>query len=360
MRDRALGYLYVDPLGGVREADADATLDAVASRKAWDAVGVVADLDGTCLDAALDRMAAGEAEVLVVVDGLPHGRRGDKSMYDRARREGWRFFLLHLGVEQGGPLWDRLEELWTAGRAAAPLARVPMPPPRLRRRVSGNTDASAFEGQAAVFLRDAAAALRRQGADVGAARSVLDFGCGPGRLLRHLVGLLPDAEMTGVDVDPEPIAWLAANLSRARAATVPELPPTELPPDAYDLVIAFSVFTHLDARRQDAWLAELARVTAPGGHALVTVHGDTFVELVRQHPLSEIPAAAAAELTSAGMGYWPGASDELPDWYGVAVHTSAYVRDHWSRWFDVLDVVPGGAQVTHDLVVMRRPARGAR
>jgi SAM-dependent methyltransferase len=358
--ERALGYVYDDGSGSgsPTERDALATFDAVCTKKGWEPVEVERDDDGAGLDDAIGRMARREAQVLVLITGLPYGRRGDKTLYDRARREGWRVYWLSLGVEQGLPPWDRLEEMWTA--EVGPLAGVPLPPAHLRRRVSGHNDASMFENDGAVFLRDAAAALRRQGIDFGAARSVLDFGCGPGRLLRHLPGLLPDAELTGVDVDPEPIAWLTANLPRVRAETVPELPPTDLPSGAFDLVIAYSVFSHLDAGRQDAWLEELARVMAPGGIGLITFHGDEAVRLLREHPLLELPPGAESDLESAGIAYWTGASDELPDWYGVALHRPAYLRSHWARWLDVLEVVPGGGQVTQDLAITRRPARRAR
>ena len=52
-------------------------------------------------------------------------------------------------------------------------------------------------------------------------------------------------------------------------------------PDAYfDLIFNHSVFTHLDENYQDAWLAELERVTKPGGVLVLSVSG--------QHPFSEL------------------------------------------------------------------------
>jgi ubiquinone/menaquinone biosynthesis C-methylase UbiE len=41
----------------------------------------------------------------------------------------------------------------------------------------------------------------------------------------------------------------------------------------FDLVIPYSVFTHLTREVQKAWLAEMRRVIAPGGLLIASVHG---------------------------------------------------------------------------------------
>ena len=55
----------------------------------------------------------------------------------------------------------------------------------------------------------------------------------------------------------------------------PWLPPLPFADGAFDLVIVISVFTHLPRDSQDAWLAELERVTGPGTVVIATVHGDS-------------------------------------------------------------------------------------
>ncbi|HEV2310599.1 MAG TPA: hypothetical protein VGU73_08755, partial [Acidimicrobiia bacterium] len=42
-----------------------------------------------------------------------------------------------------------------------------------------------------------------------------------------------------------------------------------------------------------------------------------------------------------------------PDYYHTAFHQPFYVRRHWSRWFDILDIVPGHGGA-HDFVLLQR------
>ena len=76
---------------------------------------------------------------------------------------------------------------------------------------------------------------------------VLDFGCGAGRVLRHLIeDVGDDGELHGVDIDRPSIDWLQANASPPlHAATCGELPSLPYPDEHFDLVYAMSVFTHL-------------------------------------------------------------------------------------------------------------------
>lgn len=98
----------------------------------------------------------------------------------------------------------------------------------------------------------------------GAAGEVLDFGCGPGGMLRHL-GRYGRAQ--GVDADEQ-----AVELGRRRGAgTVTLLTSPRLPFDdgSFGLVTALDVLEHLDD--DHGALAEIRRVLRPGGALLVTV-----------------------------------------------------------------------------------------
>ena len=45
---------------------------------------------------------------------------------------------------------------------------------------------------------------------------------------------------------------------------------------SFDLIYAFSVFTHLDIKAQKAWRDEFRRILRPRGILLLTVHGNAF------------------------------------------------------------------------------------
>ena len=95
-------------------------------------------------------------------------------------------------------------------------------------------------------------------------RRVLDAGCGSGAMLEELERY---GEVWGVE--PNPLGVAAARrrgVERVARASVEELPFASA---SFDLVTCLDVIEHTPDDR--AALAELLRVTAPGGHLLVTV-----------------------------------------------------------------------------------------
>lgn len=98
----------------------------------------------------------------------------------------------------------------------------------------------------------------------GAAGRVLDAGCGSGGNLTTYTRL---GEVLGVDTEPQAAGHALGRGYRAVGlASLDGLPFRD---GAFDLVCATDVVEHVEADR-DA-LRELRRVTAPGGHLLLTV-----------------------------------------------------------------------------------------
>jgi len=71
------------------------------------------------------------------------------------------------------------------------------------------------------------------------------------------------------------LEWASANFPYASFERNGQYPPFAVfPTPTSDLVFSSSVFTHIDEHAQDLWLAELRRVTRPGGYLLLSVHGE--------------------------------------------------------------------------------------
>ena len=66
-----------------------------------------------------------------------------------------------------------------------------------------------------------------------------------------------------------------------------EHPPLPYPDKSIDLIYACSVFSHFDAERQTRWLAELQRITRPGGYLLLTFRHEHSVEQIADQALQE-------------------------------------------------------------------------
>lgn len=182
--------------------------------------------------------------------------------------------LLVKGLARAGllrPAFRLRERIRAAeGPKVPPTAPDGLPLPRrlMMVRVAGHADWRQFyesgEAQARAFAEVAEAA----GLPFGEAGVVLDWGCGCGRVSRHL-SKHTQAKIVGRDPDAMTVGWCAANLPGDYRVCSPQ-PPLDLGEASVDAAISLSVFTHLTLPQQKLWLAELARVIRPGGALLLT------------------------------------------------------------------------------------------
>ena len=180
-------------------------------------------------------------------------------------------------------------------------------------------------------------------------QNILDWGCGSGRLTRHLC-TLNGPRVTGCDIDGDNIKWCSENLD-ARFVSVPLLPPSPFDAGEFDLVIGCSVFTHLDEDKQFAWLDELRRITAPGGIVLATVQGPSQAALLRASPalISKVEQKGFVD-KSVNMQLSGFVED---GYYHDVIQSRDYIFSKWNAYFEIVDIVDAFA-ANQDVVVMRR------
>jgi SAM-dependent methyltransferase len=171
-------------------------------------------------------------------------------------------------------------------------------------------------------------------------RRLLDFGCGAGRTLRHFLEEADSAEIWGCDINHDSIDWLQRNLCPPLHVLRNEAAPGLAFEDGhFDVVWALSVFTHLvDAWA--GWMLELHRVLADDGVLIATTIGGP------QH--SERFAQEGWEEDRIGMNA-PRHHDGAP----VVLHSTWWLRAHWGRAFEILEIddAPG---VGHRWLAMRK------
>lgn len=106
--------------------------------------------------------------------------------------------------------------------------------------------------------------------------TLLDWGCGTGRITRHLQQVFPWATLYGGDTNTRRMEWNRTHNEGIHFTTLLPFPPTPFAADFFDLIIGFSVLTHIDNDSQDAWLAELYRILKPGGILWFTTQGEVY------------------------------------------------------------------------------------
>lgn len=109
---------------------------------------------------------------------------------------------------------------------------------------------------------------------------VLEWGCGPGRIIRHFPELVSDDafEIYACDYDSDYISWCSANIPGVDFCQNGLSPPLDFPDQFFNGIYSVSVFTHLSESMHYAWISELARVLKPGGILMLTLHGDLYSE----------------------------------------------------------------------------------
>ncbi|MCJ2035232.1 class I SAM-dependent methyltransferase [Methylobacterium sp. J-068] len=170
--------------------------------------------------------------------------------------------------------------------------------------------------------------------------SILDWGCGHGRVTRHFIQQWRRATVCGTDIDDENISWCRENLL-GRFVTTPLMPPAPYEDASVQGIFGISVMTHLTAEVQAAWLDEIARILKPDGVALITFGGSSSV------------AWSSVFRAPDFWRYWTsnGFDDRLvdpaldgkisdPTYYRHTVQTVDYTRRVWSRHLDVVDIIP--------------------
>ena len=209
----------------------------------------------------------------------------------------------------------------------------PVPHPILRFLVAGDDRLDwFFEGGqlASATIRDL---LARRGVGLDQLSGILDFGCGCGRVIRHLASDQRRG-LYGCDVNAVAIDWCRQYLPFAQFAANELTPPLPYPDRSFELVYAFSVFTHLAEPLQAPWMAELRRLLRPGGYLVLSTMGDWAREWLTAPERLAYDSGRLVVRTGEDVGM---------NSCGV-YHPESYVRTVLSRGFEVLEFVPRGAR----------------
>lgn len=284
-----------------------------------------------------------------------YGVRGEPGQY---------MFRCAVPMDQFGDAQDfRVEFRPGSGRELSPyqdwhLRLTPGPQPNRERRlrVADTPDPVVF---ASLGLSDCLSLRRafreyfqRDYEDCGA---ILDWGCGCARVARFVAEFAPK-KLTGIDIDPDNIAWCRENIADAQFESIGLHPPSRFADESFDLVYGISVFTHLAEADQDRWLAELQRITKPGAAILMSIQGE--IAFFRSD--SDFPRYLSLEREGFLVyGRSPDLDEVLPemketDYYQNVFHSRRFIYERWSRYFEILDVIDAVFTGYQDLVVMRR------
>jgi SAM-dependent methyltransferase len=295
-----------------------------------------------------------DADVLAVLDRenrprwqFPQTSGDPVAELENLRAEGWDYLLVpsaafgwldhqkglkhHLGHEyrlvcrEDACLIYALENSSAALPEKAPDG-LPLPPREMIGLVGGTIDPGYFFESGAAAATWIAGMLEDNDRSVERLDDVLDFGCGCGRVIRHWRTRTP-ARLHGTDYNPYLVEWCRAHLGFAEFEQSMLEPPLAYPDEAFDLVYALSVFTHLHESLQMSWMTELTRILKPGGLLVLTVHGTNYL------PWLDAEESSRFESGQLVVREWGMSGSD----FCAAFHPERYLRDTLARNLEILE-----------------------
>jgi len=166
--------------------------------------------------------------------------------------------------------------------------------------------------------------------------SVLDYGCGWGRLIRLIYKLVPINNIYGVDPWDESIDICQQNGVKGNLA-ISEYVPHSLPfEQQFDLIFAFSVFTHLSEKTTQIVLATLRKYISKDGMLIITIRPKEYWDVhERVYPEQGVVASKMVKMhDEKGIAFSP---HNLPPidgdvTYGDTSITLVYFEDKFPQW----------------------------
>jgi len=162
--------------------------------------------------------------------------------------------------------------------------------------------------------------------------NILDWGCGPGRIIRHMPTLLgASCRCYGTDYNAGYVRWCAEHIPEATFKPNGLTPPLPFEDGMFDVIYGISIFTHLSEEMHHAWFDELFRVLKPEGILFLTLHGKAFKSKLSNEQCAIFDKGQIVVLSSTKEGHRT---------YG-AYHPVSFVKE-LSRDLTVIEFVEGG------------------
>jgi len=246
--------------------------------------------------------------------------------------------IAHLNVYDGGRPGESDEIAKLAGG-------LPVPSYELVQLVTPGFDVAQFLRSGAEVVHFLCGLLERNGGRREALKSVFDWGCGCGRVLRHFPALgVSGMKLYGADYNPQLIDWCKRNLPIGEFQVNNLEPPLNYPDQAFDFVYAISVFTHLTEPLQFTWLDEMARILTPGGYLVITVHGAAYLidldeEQKHRFQSGQLVVKYEERVGENACG---------------AYHPVSYIKEKFTYAFDILEIIEQEHPRWQDAYLLRK------
>ncbi|EIJ44353.1 methylase involved in ubiquinone/menaquinone biosynthesis [Beggiatoa alba B18LD] len=222
------------------------------------------------------------------------------------------------------------------------MQQIPMPSGELVYLTQGHTFVEEYQNTIIPAVLNMQHYLEKSGVEIKKLQTLLDFGCGSARLLVGWHIISPHVRLYGCDLNTQLIEWAQNNLPEAIHCQLNGLhPPLPYHDRQFDCLYLISVFTHLSLGTQKQWIEEFKRILRIGGHILITLHGELYVQNTFHQQPEKIQEFATTGFVKIGQPTEEGANQ-----YG-AYHSFAFVKKLFAG-FNIVGYFPKGNETAHN------------
>lgn len=266
--------------------------------------------------------------------------------------------------------WFNLLDKSATDRSTEGIELPGFPPEEFQRLSIGSSGAVALiDGQRFyTLIKDYA---HRLGVSIDPLETtILDFGCGWGRITRFFLKDVMAENLHGLDVMPAMIETCKSTMQYGNFSIINPEPPTNFAANTFDIIFAFSVFSHLAEDVHIKWIEEFSRLLKPGGILVATTQPRRFLDLCESlrgtFPDSHWREGLARSFTDINAAYADydngkflysatgGAPPLDSSFYGEALIPPLYVQREWTKYLEFCDFFDDASLLNQAAVVMQK------
>lgn len=238
--------------------------------------------------------------------------------------------LRRLTIEEVGRLLLHVPDKFSGLQAILPS----MPEDKVQIAWTGSSG-EALLTQSLNFVSFIEAAFLKYAGKTLSDKTILDYGCGWGRLIRLMYKFSPPDKIYGCDPWGNSIDFCKKNGIRANLA-VSDYVPQNIPfiGVSFDLIYAFSVFTHLSEKTAKAALGALRKTIGQDGLLVITIRPIEYWDVHSQNQSIVDRIKMKEDHESKGFAFTahdiPPIDGEIT--YGDASVSIPYIKDTYDSW----------------------------
>jgi ubiquinone/menaquinone biosynthesis C-methylase UbiE len=212
--------------------------------------------------------------------------------------------------------------------------------------------------------------------------TLLDFACGFGRNVRFFMKDIYPGNLYASDVRSDLAIDLCGSTFSSDGEIGKEIkfdvntpfPPLKYKKETFDIIMAYSLFSHLSEEACTAWLKEFSRVLKKGGLIFVTIRQQNFLTSLKNNSSADNVISDYERMLREKLGnptvqqrfdngdfiFNPtgGGSELSNDFYGDTVIPDKYIYRRWVEWFDIIEHYDDAAKLGQAFICLRKKRQG--